>query len=87
MLRPGGRLLVRACRSAVAVPDDIDPAVIESVFRDWRIDQMAAQDIPSGTRSKLSYADHSRSAAFVRGRTFRGAGDGNGTRMTSLEGW
>jgi len=39
-----------ACRSAAAVPNDIGPAVIERVFRDWRIDQMAMEDIPSGTR-------------------------------------
>jgi len=50
---PAGGVLLRACRSAVAVPNDIGPAVIESVFRDWRIHQMVAQDIPSGTRPKL----------------------------------
>jgi hypothetical protein len=34
-----------------AVPNDIGPAVIERVFRGWRIDQMTAEDIPAGTRS------------------------------------
>ena len=50
VLRRGGKFLLRACRSAAAVPNDIGPAVIERVFRDWRIDQMAMEDIPSGTR-------------------------------------
>jgi SAM-dependent methyltransferase len=51
VLRRGGRLLLRACRSAAAVPNDIGPAVIERVFGGWRIDQMTAEDIPSGTRT------------------------------------
>lgn len=51
MLRRGGRFLLRACRSAAAMPNDIGLAVIERVFRDWRIDQMTTEDIPSGTRS------------------------------------
>lgn len=51
VLRRGGQFLLRACRSAAAVPNDIDPAVIGRVFRNWRIDQMTADDIPSGTRS------------------------------------
>lgn len=33
------------------MPNDIGLAVIERVFRDWRIDQMTTEDIPSGTRS------------------------------------
>jgi hypothetical protein len=33
------------------VPNDIGPAVIERVFGGWRIDQMTAEDIPSGTRT------------------------------------
>jgi hypothetical protein len=45
------RLLRRACRSAAVVPDDIGPAVIERVFRDWRTGQIYAQDIPSGNQS------------------------------------
>ena len=50
VLRPGGRFLLRACRSAAGVPNDIGPAVIEGVFRDWRIGQLTMEDIPSGTR-------------------------------------
>jgi SAM-dependent methyltransferase len=51
VLRPGGRFLLRACRSAAAVPNDIGPALIERVFDGWRIDQLTTQDIPSGTRT------------------------------------
>jgi SAM-dependent methyltransferase len=50
VLRRGGQFLLRACRSAAAVPNDIGPDVIEHVFRDWHIDQMTTEDIPSGTR-------------------------------------
>jgi SAM-dependent methyltransferase len=50
VLRRGGKFLLRACRSAAAVPNDIGPAVIDRVFRDWRIDQVTVEDIPSGTR-------------------------------------
>jgi hypothetical protein len=34
----------------LGVPDDIGPAVIGRVFRDWRTDQIYAQDIPSGNQ-------------------------------------
>jgi SAM-dependent methyltransferase len=50
VLRPGGRFLLRACRSAAAVPNGIGPATIEAVFRGWRIDQMTVAEIPSDTR-------------------------------------
>jgi SAM-dependent methyltransferase len=50
VLRRGGQFLFRACRSAAAVPNDIGPAVIERVFRDWRIEQLTSEEIPSGTR-------------------------------------
>jgi hypothetical protein len=32
------------------VPNDIGPAVIERDFRDWRIEQLTSEEIPSGTR-------------------------------------
>jgi SAM-dependent methyltransferase len=51
VLRRGGRFLLRACRSAAAVPNDIGPAVLEHVFRGWHIDQLTAEDIPSATRT------------------------------------
>ncbi|HTX26967.1 MAG TPA: methyltransferase domain-containing protein [Streptosporangiaceae bacterium] len=49
-LRPGGRLLLRACRTAAGVANDIEPGLIERVFAGWRLDQIAVQDIPSQTR-------------------------------------
>jgi hypothetical protein len=38
----------------LGVPDDIGPAVIGRVFRDWRTDQIYAQDIPSGNQPRAS---------------------------------
>jgi hypothetical protein len=70
--RPGGRLLLRACRSIAAVPDDTGPAVIERVFRDWRTDQISAQDIPSGSQCMPAIVVRLH---LSRGPAFRGAGD------------
>jgi SAM-dependent methyltransferase len=50
VLRPGGRLLLRACRSAAGVANDIDQALIEHVFAGWHLDQVGVRDIPSDTR-------------------------------------
>jgi SAM-dependent methyltransferase len=50
VLRPGGRLLLRACRTAAGVPNDIDPGLIERVFAGWHLDQVVLSDIPSQTR-------------------------------------
>jgi SAM-dependent methyltransferase len=50
VLRPGGRLLLRACRTAAGVANDIDQGLIERVFAVWHLDQIALQDIPSQTR-------------------------------------
>jgi hypothetical protein len=50
VLRPGGRLLLRACRTAAGVPNDIDPGLIERVFAGWHLDQIVSRDIPSQTR-------------------------------------
>lgn len=51
VLRPGGQLLLRACRTAAGVPTGLDAAVIRHVFRDWRIEVIIVQDIASDTRS------------------------------------
>jgi SAM-dependent methyltransferase len=50
VLRPGGRLLLRACRTAAGVANDIDQGLIGRVFAGWHLDQIALQDIPSQTR-------------------------------------
>ena len=50
MPRRGGRFLLRACRSAAGVPNDIDQAVIAHVFAGWQLACITGQDIASGTR-------------------------------------
>jgi SAM-dependent methyltransferase len=50
VLRPGGRFLLRACRSAAGIANDIDRALITHVFRGWQLDELAVRDIPSDTR-------------------------------------
>jgi SAM-dependent methyltransferase len=50
VLRPGGRFLLRACRTAAGVPNDLSPEVIKGVFTGWRIDSITAEDIVSDTR-------------------------------------
>lgn len=50
VLRRGGRFLLRACRSAAGVPNDIDQAMIAHVFAGWQLARITGQDIASGTR-------------------------------------
>jgi SAM-dependent methyltransferase len=50
VLRRGGRFLLRACQSAVGVPNDIDQAMIEHIFGDWHLARITRQDIVSDTR-------------------------------------
>ena len=51
VLRPGGKLLLRASLRAAGVRNDIDEDVIHAVFAEWRIDLMQRTTIPSDTRS------------------------------------
>lgn len=50
VLRPGGRLLLRASLRAAGVRNDIDEAVIGHTFTGWRIEQMQRASVPSDTR-------------------------------------
>jgi SAM-dependent methyltransferase len=50
VLRPGGKLLLRASLRAAGVRNDIDEAVIGSTFAAWRIENMRRATIPSDTR-------------------------------------
>jgi len=50
VLRPGGRLLLRACLRAAGVRNDIDEATVHETFAHWRVRQLARTDIPSDTR-------------------------------------
>jgi SAM-dependent methyltransferase len=50
VLRPGGRFLLRACRTAAGVANDLSAPVIERVFAGWSIESITSQDIVSDTR-------------------------------------
>jgi hypothetical protein len=50
VLRPGGRLLLRASLTAEGVRNDIDEQAIRSAFAGWRIGHLERTKIPSDTR-------------------------------------
>jgi SAM-dependent methyltransferase len=50
VLRPGGKLLLRASLRAAGVRNDIDEAVISGTFADWSIEAMERAAVPSDTR-------------------------------------
>jgi SAM-dependent methyltransferase len=50
VLRPGGKLLLRASLRAAGVRNDIDEAVIGGTFAAWRIEDMRRTAVPSDTR-------------------------------------
>jgi SAM-dependent methyltransferase len=50
VLRPGGKLLLRASLRAAGVRNDIDEAVLGHTFTGWRIEQMQRASVPSDTR-------------------------------------
>jgi SAM-dependent methyltransferase len=54
VLRPGGRFLLRACRTAAGVANDLTPHAIERVFRGWHISNITSEDIVSDTRTMPS---------------------------------
>ena len=51
VLRPGGKLLLRASLGAAGVRNDIDEEVILATFSGWRIDHMHRANIPTDTRT------------------------------------
>ena len=50
VLRPGGKLLLRASLRAAGVRNDIDDQVIADTFADWTIEKMERAAVPSDTR-------------------------------------
>lgn len=50
VLKPGGKLLLRASLRAAGVRNDINEAVIHSTFSAWQIEHMAYAAVPSDTR-------------------------------------
>jgi SAM-dependent methyltransferase len=51
VLKPGGKLLLRASLYAAGARNDIDENVIQNTFSDWQIDQLDRAEIPSDTRA------------------------------------
>lgn len=51
VLRPGGKLLLRASLRAAGVRNDIHENVILGTFSAWRIERMQGAEIPSDTRT------------------------------------
>lgn len=51
VLRPGGRLLLRASLRAAGVRNDVDEQVIMATFDQWQVDDMKREKIPSDTRT------------------------------------
>lgn len=50
VLKPGGRLLLRACMRTASRCNGVDEAIVRSVFAAWRIVTLEMQEIPSDTR-------------------------------------
>ena len=50
VLRPGGKLLLRASLRTAGVRNDIDEAVIARAFGGWRVERMERAEVPSDTR-------------------------------------
>lgn len=51
VLKPGGKLLLRASLRAAGVRNDIDESVMQDTFSAWQVDEMERAEIPSDTRT------------------------------------
>jgi SAM-dependent methyltransferase len=51
VLRPGGRLLLRACLTSQGMRKDVTESGVAEAFTDWVIDRLARADLPSDTRT------------------------------------
>lgn len=51
VLRPRGKLFLRACLQSAGVRNDLDAAVLHSVFRQWREVSLEPMSIQGDTRS------------------------------------
>jgi SAM-dependent methyltransferase len=73
ILRPDGRLLLRACLRAQGVRNDLDAHTIRSVFREWEVRNLTTTAIPSDARTMEA----------VVARLVRRAGSGVGRSQRS----
>jgi SAM-dependent methyltransferase len=51
VLRPAGRLLLRACLTSRGVRNDVTESSATAVFRGWDIERLVRADLPSDTRA------------------------------------
>jgi SAM-dependent methyltransferase len=51
VLRPGGRLLLRACLAAAGARNDLDEEALRRTFAGWRVASLERAELPSDTRS------------------------------------
>ena len=51
VLRPGGKLLLRASLRAAGVRNDIDESVVLETFEGWRVESIGCATVPSDTRA------------------------------------
>jgi SAM-dependent methyltransferase len=51
VLRPEGRMLLRACMRSAGVRNDVDEAMVRQSFTGWVIESVKRADIPSDTRT------------------------------------
>jgi hypothetical protein len=51
ILKPGGKLLLRASLRAAGVRNNIDESVMHDTFSAWQIDELERAEIPSDTRT------------------------------------
>jgi SAM-dependent methyltransferase len=50
VLKPGGKMLLRACCNSAGVPNGISERVVSALFAEWQIERVETQDIPSDSR-------------------------------------
>jgi len=79
VLRPGGKLLLRASLRAAGVRNDMDEEVIGRTFAAWRIEHMERTEVPSDTR--MLEVIVARLATFVPGRGVSTTRDRAGTTL------
>jgi SAM-dependent methyltransferase len=63
VLRPGGRLLLRACLTSQGVRNDVTESGIVDAFEGWVTDQLVRGDLPSDTRTMQALIVRLRAAA------------------------
>lgn len=63
VLRPDGRLLLRACLTSRGVRNEVTESGVIEVFTGWAIDQLVHGDLPSDTRTMQALIVRLRSPA------------------------